>query len=368
MGYIISGYGAPSDAPPSVLDTNNTLLHGYFNSTHLSGLNLYYPPGHLPTPWPWLLLSMLLSLALGVMGVRSAFSSWKGVEPTRFAVIRTTACFAWSCIRAIVAFIITLRATLDTHRNHPPPSSLLLLIGSIQTYIGSRSIPLICNFLLVLCQTLVYAALVLALQNGSYGQFAIEGGNCPPADGFNYAQPVFVKSCLNASREWTAVGCQVIPGTDANDSANNIIRVEEVAAYIGGVYVLTIIIALFDTISVHRSSLFHPVKRDTTKRLKFAVWMAVFSLIFGAIFTPIVVAAHYNQLKRPEILTFVDSWGPWEQISRSAKSARTSMTFDYGDMGRWTDCFGVPTPADRGGFWSRWWHETDPVARILAFV
>lgn len=133
-------------------------------------------------------------------------------------------------------------------------------------------------------------------------------------------------------------------------------------------YVLTIIIALFGTISVHRSPIFHPIKRDTTKRLKFAVWMAGFSLIFGAIFTPIVVAAHYNQLKRPEILMYVDSRGPWEQINRSAKSARTSMTFDYGDMGHWTDCFGVPTPADRGGFWSKWWHETDPVARILAFV
>ena len=44
------------------------------------------------------------------------------------------------------------------------------------------------------------------------------------------------------------------------------------------------------------------------------------------------------------------------------------MTFDYGDAGHWTDCFEVPTSADRGGFWSKWWHETDPVARIIAFV
>ncbi|OCL01603.1 hypothetical protein AOQ84DRAFT_383560 [Glonium stellatum] len=367
MGYIISGYGAPSDAPPSVLDTNSTTLHGYFNSSHLSGLNLYYPPGRLPTPWPWLLLSMLLSLALGVIGVRSAFASWKDVEPTRFAIIRTTACFAWNCIRAVVAFIIALKASLDTGRNHPPPSSLLLLLGSIQTYIGSRSIPLICNFILVLCQILVYAALILAM-DGSYGQFAIEGGNCPPDDGYNYAQPVFVESCLNASREWATVGCAVVPGTDGNDSANKIVKVEQTAALIGGVYVLTIILALFDTVSVHRSALFHPVKRESNKRLKFAVWMAVFSLIFGAIFTPIVVATHYNQLKRPEILTYVDSWGTFEPINRTASSARASMTFDYGDAEHWTDCFGVPTPANRDGFWSEWWHEINPVARILAFV
>lgn len=363
-----SGFGAPSDAPASVLDVSGTILHGYFNSTHLSGLFIYYPAGSLPTPWPWLLVSMLLSLTTGVIGVRSAFASWKDLEPSRFAVIRTTVSFAYVCLRAIVAFVVAIRATLGTHSNHPPPSSLLLLMGSLQTYIGSRTIPSICNFALVLCQILVYAALILAMQNGSYGRFSVSGGNCPEVGGLDYAAPVFVENCLNSSRKWRAVGCQVLSGTDPNESRNKIVTIEDVSAYIGGVYFFTIIIALFDTFSVRSAALFKPVKRETSKRLKFAVWVAVFSLIFGVIYTPIVVATHYNQLKQPNTLTFADSWGSLERINRTALSAKNASTFGYNEPTHWTDCFNATTPYSRDGFFKEWWQEVDPVPRVLAFV
>ncbi|OCK80673.1 hypothetical protein K432DRAFT_38183 [Lepidopterella palustris CBS 459.81] len=370
MGYIITGSGAPSNPPPSILDPNNTqMLQGYFNSTHLSGLHIYYPPGNLPTPWPWILASMLLSLILGVVGLHSTFVSWKSEqESTRFAIARTTTAFAICCVRAVVAFAIALKATLVAGSNHPPPSSLLLLMGSVQTYIGSRSIPLICNFVLVLAQGLVYAALILALDNRSYGRFNVGGGNCPPDGGFDYAAPAFTKSCVNASRTWTAVGCQTLSSTDPNDY-NHILYIEEITAYISGAYFLTIILALIDTFSIRRYALYHPVARDgSSNRLKFAAFFAIFSLVLGVVLTPIVVSAHYKQVAHPQTLTFVDSWGAYEKINRTKAEARNATTFGFGDDEHWTDCFNATVPGSRSGFWREWWRDIDPIARILAFV
>jgi hypothetical protein len=51
------------------------LLHGIINSTHTSTLTPYYPPSNLPTPWPLLVVSVLLSLLISCFGCKAAVTT-----------------------------------------------------------------------------------------------------------------------------------------------------------------------------------------------------------------------------------------------------------------------------------------------------
>lgn len=51
------------------------LVPGYINLTHTSHLTPYYPPANLPTPWPLLVCSVLLSLLISCFEVKAAFTS-----------------------------------------------------------------------------------------------------------------------------------------------------------------------------------------------------------------------------------------------------------------------------------------------------
>jgi hypothetical protein len=51
------------------------IVHGYINFTHTSHLTPYYPPANLPTPWPLLVFSVLISLLISCFNVKAAFSS-----------------------------------------------------------------------------------------------------------------------------------------------------------------------------------------------------------------------------------------------------------------------------------------------------
>jgi hypothetical protein len=50
-------------------------VHGYINFTHTSHLTPYYPPANLPTPWPLVVASVLVSLAISCFNVKAAFTS-----------------------------------------------------------------------------------------------------------------------------------------------------------------------------------------------------------------------------------------------------------------------------------------------------
>jgi hypothetical protein len=215
---------------------------------------------------------------------------------------------------------------------------------------------------------------MLAFNNDGYGRWVVSGGNCPPYEGLDWAPPRFIpypNTCLNASRSWRGVGCQALPSSpDLNDTMNKIMNIERISGYIGGAYILTIIIALIDLASVRKSPLYQPIERQKTKRLKFALYMACISLLFGLVYAPIVVATHFKQLHRPMNVQFADSWGPLQYINRTAASAKTATTFDYGNATMWTDCFTVGAPWDARGdaLFSEWWKSIDPVPRIIGLI
>src|ERR1700738_4471399 len=51
------------------------LVHGSINFTHTSHLTPYYPPANLPTPWPLLVCSVLISLVISCFNFKAAVTS-----------------------------------------------------------------------------------------------------------------------------------------------------------------------------------------------------------------------------------------------------------------------------------------------------
>jgi hypothetical protein len=59
-------------------NTTQELARGYLDPSHTSSLYVYWI--NLPTPWPFLLFSILLSLLLGYRGWRGSIKSWHPVN------------------------------------------------------------------------------------------------------------------------------------------------------------------------------------------------------------------------------------------------------------------------------------------------
>ena len=57
------------------MNSTHSLLHGNLNPIHTSTLYAYFI--YYPTPWPFLLGSVLLSIALGFIGLQSSVKSWR---------------------------------------------------------------------------------------------------------------------------------------------------------------------------------------------------------------------------------------------------------------------------------------------------
>lgn len=57
------------------MNDTHSLLHGNYDSNHTSTLYAYWI--YYPTPWPFLLGSVLLSVALGFVGLQSSAKSWR---------------------------------------------------------------------------------------------------------------------------------------------------------------------------------------------------------------------------------------------------------------------------------------------------
>ena len=64
-------------------------LHGLVNSTHTSSVHAFYRTGNLPTPWPLVVISSLLSLTIAIIGFKSATMTWN--EPSRIETIKRSA-------------------------------------------------------------------------------------------------------------------------------------------------------------------------------------------------------------------------------------------------------------------------------------
>ena len=244
------------------------VLHGLVNSSHTSDVHAAYPVGNLPTPWPLVIISSLVSLIIAVIGFKSAMITWsdpaeietiiererKGNAspsydgtrhqsvglmeeppeyelqehehfevprrpvPSRIFNMSTThmvivlISFLYSTARCVIALILSLKVLITKTGSHSASSSLLLLLLSVQTFITNRSIPRITNIILVLDSLAASAAFLIASfdrRGHYYGELSLSGGNCP----------AYAPNCVAQAPHWNKVGCSatVFPVQNTGD-------------------------------------------------------------------------------------------------------------------------------------------------------
>ena len=240
------------------LADSSSLLHGYLDTNHASSLFAEWV--HRPTPWPWVLASVTLSIVLGFLGVQASYKSWepkqkraitdngpsfhwfstqpKAYRPVHqrnpsdaslpsfsennrfgglglFALVTSIIGIGWSTIRAAALVVILIQITKgETGHTYPGVISVVIMFTSVQTYLGSRAMPRILYLLIIVDLCVIYACVVLALlsfvkhKDTGYQQFSVLGGNCPCMLGFKTGHDM--KSCSDFSAHLpTAVGCNL---------------------------------------------------------------------------------------------------------------------------------------------------------------
>ena len=433
------------------MSNNSTQLiqYGTINHTHTSNLKVYYAPGNLPTPWPLVTGSVLLSLLLGFIGFRSACVSWThhvkrihvvGVQSFKarcrqnladrasravqgpgapvelillngepvdakdfehpelaswkdgpdhpisyFHRVRILAAFVWTSFRVMLAFALSVKVAMTGKGTHSNPSSLLILLISTQTFLASRAMPRIMNFILLFNTVAASVAFLLASydhRHGTYyyGQYSIEGGNC--------AQ--FARDCGNQYTRWTAVGCGPYPAIsstqlnynksmphataeDFNDSLNVLHQAESAMSIFGCLWLLTVVGTAYGCRHLlgHRlTAWFQPVERDMQhSRLAIALLVSLFGIFFAVVIAIVSIVVHYEQANRHYSATFLDSFGPKGPVNLTHSKYGTPSGQYWGDSHHWSDCFNVSTPLSHDGFWTLWWESTtDRVIRSIGGI
>ncbi|OAL37234.1 hypothetical protein AYO20_03410 [Fonsecaea nubica] len=261
----------------STLNTSQAILHGFLNQTHTSDLHADWI--NQPTPWPWVLASVTLSIVLGFLGVQASYKSWepkvrrfsdshiaiplyppadpKGYQPLhqrglsssssttislldernkygglgRCALITSIIGLGWSTIRAGALLAVLVQITMgEKGHTYPGIISIVIMFTSVQTYLGTRAMPRILYLLILVDLCAIFASLILGLllflhdRDTAYQEFAISGGKCPCMLGYKTGHNM--KSCSAFAQSLpTVVGCNskylwlnnTIPGSDGTE-------------------------------------------------------------------------------------------------------------------------------------------------------
>ncbi|KIW16449.1 hypothetical protein PV08_06502 [Exophiala spinifera] len=247
-------------------DTQAT-LHGYLNSTHVSSIHADWT--QQPTPWPWVVASVALSIVLGFFGVMaSSYRSWgeprhtrpsgifseslfslspnpapyqlihyRGLSTSsmatvsshgerdgqqaygggglgRFARITAVLGIGWSTVRAAAAVATMAQITRSGRDRHTYPgvATIVVLFTSVQTYLGSRAVPRLLYLLIIVDMCAIYAAMVLALlsfvkdKGTRYQEFSVLGGNCPCMLGLKAGKNNRMESCAGFGEKLVTAG------------------------------------------------------------------------------------------------------------------------------------------------------------------
>ncbi|KAL6245650.1 hypothetical protein RBB50_007649 [Rhinocladiella similis] len=249
------------------LNNVQATLHGYIDSTHISSSHAVWT--RRPTPWPWVVASVTLSIILGFFGVLASYRSWepkhkrtsglfsesffslspnpksyqlihyRGLSTSsmttfssyeesdaerygglgRFAKIMVVVGIGWSTVRAAAVLVIMAQITTagDEH-TYPGIATIVIMFTSVQTYLGSRAIPRLMYLLLIIDMWAIYAAIVLALlsfvkdKGIQYQRFSVLGGKCPCLLGLKAANDM--QSCAAFKEKLVAAGTSFEVGCD----------------------------------------------------------------------------------------------------------------------------------------------------------
>jgi hypothetical protein len=235
-------------------------IHGLINSTHTSQLNAQYAPSNIPTPWPLVVFSSLLSFGICCFGAITAsrslgtkivaaaastslripgfkrftkpkktttsnniqlqpippyakngnliVSSQKAPAGTPWTFSTATIIyyltFLYCIFRAIIAFITAYKSLHDATTPLPAPSSILLILLSTQilyTNISHSPLPRLLLLLATLLLSISFGISSYAPNHGEwwprYSTMFISSSNCA----------VYAGDCLKQAPHWLSVGC-----------------------------------------------------------------------------------------------------------------------------------------------------------------
>jgi hypothetical protein len=463
-----------------------TVLLGSLDANHTSTINAFYLG--LPTPWPFLLASVLLSIVLGFLGLHSSSRSWhpthgrgrhwlglrwfnkdndsqnrslvdssrepgsnvytsvsvsdahdtvqmqpaeknsaaanellaeyarEGIEFNRsddykpdggtgmFCMIRTIIGAFWTSIRSFAVLGACIRvAQGNNKKGYPAPTNIIILMMSVQTYLGGRGMPRFINLLLALDVVVCYIAFLIAMfgpfnAEHYYGKIGVTGGSCPYFDK-NYCEPDFwptVGCTTNSTWNATVMGYphgsarthDPDPNRATGAHANVLVSVERIVGTISAVYgavTLFSIVPMFFIVS-KASDLLRPL--DTIKMARTGKWIHMMGKIaFGimVVLALITVPAHIAVELNPPSFKYIDTFGPPINITvftnfsypgsvafqQSHKPPYTDFEAPFlgGNSTSWSDCFTVQPPKDKLGHLRDWWGmQQDQVLTALSGV
>jgi len=232
----------PAAAAATTTATSSASLPtGYLDPAHTSTLSATY--ASYPTPWPFLLGSIFITIFLGHIGWKSAFRSWHphvdmkrlmpqpgtdlyvemrdkiperrdsdGREmrpnPWDLAALQDARLYdpsddtrpdggmgfgrmwltlfgaGWTTLRVIFTFALVVTANVSTTTSLPDPWSVVVLIIVCQIYLSSRGFPRAVNLLMAFNILLMFLAVILISWGpraniNYYAKVDVSGGNCP---------------------------------------------------------------------------------------------------------------------------------------------------------------------------------------------
>jgi len=257
---------ASTSTPPSTTAVDSALATGTLDPSHTSTLAVTYDS--FPTPWPILLVSILITIITAHIGWRSQFRSWhphadmqrlmpepgtdlyyameakipkrrdsngKNIRPSRWELaalqdevnydpnddiqphggvgygrmVLTLFGAAWTTWRVVFSFILVLVSTFDVNSSLPDPWSIIVLLIVCQIYLSSRGFPRAINLLMAFNIAIMFVAFMLSTwgpraSTNYYGKMIVTGGNCPFFWGGNCPLN-FATEQIN--KNMTVVGC-----------------------------------------------------------------------------------------------------------------------------------------------------------------
>ncbi|KAI9848503.1 MAG: hypothetical protein M1838_000503 [Thelocarpon superellum] len=431
----------------SNVNSTPAVLFGTINRTHTSNITIYYPEGNLPTPWPLLTASILLSLLLGFIGFRSACVSWTpdikrikvtgirswkaraqanidqrnelqqraqaeaemealngtkgGTEhaqehlperylmegPDRtlgpFARIRIMVAFLWTSFRVFLALALAIKVAATGRGTHAAPSSLLILLISVQTFLASRAMPRIMNFVLLIDTVFASTAFLISsfdTRHGTayYGKYAFEGGNCA----------LFASDCGTQYTRWRAVGCanyksysqdasnynRYVPhgiSDDFNFDLNVLHQSEVAISILGCIWLVTVLGTVYGCRHLLGSKVtewFQPVERSIQRsHMGLALLASFLGLCFAVVIGITSIVTHYKQATTSHYATFLDGFGPVGPVNLTESATGHISSAYWGDENHWSDCFNATHPLNHNGFWDLWLaSNADSIVRSVA--
>ena len=358
-------------ATSNTVSVNDTFLRynitGAWNSNHSMQFNLAYNHGSLPTPWPYVLLSAVVSVCLAtwslVSNVRTNLRVRRGepvaeIKRSRFMMIK----FWTISIFNVYRLIRVIFAVWYSGGSISPPVILLIEMSYISLLLEYNvpSYARLCGLAILGLWLITMVGMVVTT---SYGLWAKLDANMWAFD----IRRAGLQSCADARlhmpniKSWTWVDhLPLADGAQPSEFA----KIMKQIGYAGlavGVSLAVVAVCSMCVLHYRRNKQIRPRKDERTMRINSI--LQAFVLVLMVPFLVVTVYYHYHFQTTPVTSQFYDLQAPVRNDNVSIWVAGR----DY-PVG-WADCFETTSPTDKWGFWDAWMQdENHDWSRRLAVI